>query len=97
MLRQPWKCSRQSSHSGDSLLQDIFQAAREAYPEEIGTVKISEVSGLGRATLCRTLRNLYRRYEKHPERYPITVRKVAKHEGGWRVKWRPEHAGMHGN
>jgi hypothetical protein len=36
--------------------------------------------------------------EMHPERYPITIRKVAKHAGGWRIKWRPEHArGMHRN
>jgi hypothetical protein len=80
------------------LLQDIIQVAKDSYPEEVGTREITKLTGIGRPSLNRTLRRFYKKYEMHPERYPITIRKVAKHAGGWRIKWRPEHArGMHRN
>ena len=81
--------SRQSSLFGDILLQDIYHVAEDCYPEEVGTKKITELTGIGRTSLTGTLRRFYKKYEMHPERYPIEVRKVAKHAGGWRIKWRP--------
>lgn len=58
------------------LLQDIIQVAKECYPEEIGTTKITELTGIGRTSLNRNLRQFYKKYERHPERYPIEIRKA---------------------
>jgi hypothetical protein len=58
------------------LLQDVFQAARECYPEEIGVKEISEKSGRAKDSINRTIRVFYKKkYQKCPERYPVLIEK----------------------